>query len=179
MDRSQLVRSRLGAAGFAGGEASRCEPASCCKPAAMSNWQIAEWLVGGYAPGRSAAPSAHATRGALSGQHSRAAESRVGVLRPSHSSPRAAAVDSSSLTAKVTMVLHTTPGCEERSRQLEKLALFATKSENASPRDTGVTRSRVPGAMRMCEGGWCWRGPGGCAATALAAVIVGNGILAW
>ena len=36
----------------------------------------------------------------------------------------------------------------------------------------------MPGAMRMCEGGWCWRGPGGCAATALAAVIVGNGILA-
>ena len=66
----------------------------------------------------------------------------------------------------------------ERSRQLKKLALFATKSENANPRDTGVTRSRVPGAMRMCEGGWCWRGPGGCAATALAAVIVGNGILA-
>ena len=49
MDRSQLVRSRLGAAGFAGGEASRCEPASCCEPAALSCWQIAEWLVGGYA----------------------------------------------------------------------------------------------------------------------------------
>ena len=58
MDRSQLVRSRLGAAGFAGGEASRCEPASCCEPAALSCWQIAEWLVGGYAPGRSAAASA-------------------------------------------------------------------------------------------------------------------------
>ena len=47
MDRSQLVRSRLGAAGFAWGEASRCEPASCCEPAALSCWQIAEWLVGG------------------------------------------------------------------------------------------------------------------------------------
>ena len=47
MDRSQLLRSRLGAAGFAGGEASRCEPASCCEPAALSCWQIAEWLVGG------------------------------------------------------------------------------------------------------------------------------------
>ena len=109
MDRSQLVRSRLGAAGFAGGEASRCEPASCCEPAALSCWQIAEWLVGGHGPGRSAAASAHATSGALSGQHSRAAESRVDVLRPSHSSPRAAAVDSSSLTAKVTVVLHHTP----------------------------------------------------------------------
>ena len=109
MYRSQLVRSRLGAAGFAGGEASRCEPASCCEPAALSCWQIAEWLVGGHGPGRSAAASAHATRGALSGQHSRAAESRVDVLRPSHSSPQAAAVDSSSLTAKVTVVLHHTP----------------------------------------------------------------------
>ena len=36
----------------------------------------------------------------------------------------------------------------------------------------------MSGAMRMCEGGWCWRGPGGCAATALAAVTVGNDILA-
>ena len=136
------------------GEASKCEPASCCEPAAMSCWQIAEWLVGGYAPGRSVAASAHATRGALSSQHSRAAESRVGVLRPNHSSPGAAAVDSSSLTAEMTIVYYIThQGCEERSRQLEKLAMFATKSENASPRDTGVTRSRVPGAMRMCEGG--------------------------
>ena len=86
--------------GLLGGEASRCEPASCCELAALSCWQIAEWLVGGLGPGRSAAASAHATRGALSGQHSRAAESRVDVLRPSHSSPRAAAVDSEQLDGK-------------------------------------------------------------------------------
>ena len=120
----------------------------------MSYWQIAEWLVGGYAPGRIAEALAHATGGALSGQHSRAAESRIGVLRPTHGSPRAAAVDSSSLTAKGHWYYTTRQGSEERLRQLEKLALFATKSENASPRETGVTRSRVPGAMRMCEGGW-------------------------
>ena len=115
------------AAGFAGGEAFRCEPASCCEPAALSCWQIAEWLVGGYAPGRSAAASAHATRGALSGQHSRAAESRVGVLRPSHSSPRAAAVDSSSLTAKVTVVLHHTPGVRGTVAPAQKASIFRQK----------------------------------------------------
>ena len=120
-------RSRIGAAGSAGGEAFRCEPASCCEPAALSCWQIAEWLVGGYAPGRSAAASAHATRGALSGQHSRAAESLVGVLRPSHSSPRAAAVDSSSLTAKVTMVLHHTPGVRGTVAPAQKASNFRHK----------------------------------------------------
>ena len=44
MDRSQLVRSRLGAAGFAGEEASRCEPASCCEPAARSYCKLLSGL---------------------------------------------------------------------------------------------------------------------------------------
>ena len=135
--------------GLLGGEASRCEPASCCEPAALSCWQIAEWLVGGYAPGRSAAASAHATRGALSGQHSRAAESRVGVLRPSHSSPWAAAVDSSSLTAKVTMVLHHT-------RDAIKEVLLKKKKEVESyvDRRTNVNEIRLPPSlMVVCEEG--------------------------
>lgn len=104
MDRSQLVRLRLGTAGFAGGEASDASP-----PAAVNRLSCpAGRLLRGFWEGtpQVEAASALAKRGAaplLPGQHNQAAESRVGVLRSSHSSPRAAAVGSSSMTAEVTL----------------------------------------------------------------------------
>ncbi len=103
MDRSQLVRLRLGTAGFAGGEASDASP-----PAAVNRLSCpAGRLLRGFWEGtpQVEAASALAKRGAaplLPGQH-QAAESRVGVLCSSHSSPRAAAVGSSSMTAEVTL----------------------------------------------------------------------------